>query len=345
LDNIVINTGILGQETDWMAGRGTSGLVSIIVPTYNRAQLLPDLLECLAVQSWHAKEIIIVDDGSTDHTKDVLTAWAASHADMDVSYIRISNSGPAAARNRGLQHARGEFIYFIDSDDMIFPTTLEDMILALRESGHGYCLARIQTTDINSVPVRFNFGGIPRFDKERIVLSAWMTHSAFYRRSVIKAAGAFNESLRVGEDSEFCWRVVATNDPCKILIKTIGVRRVHEYGHLSVGRTFKETFHHGIDAHLRFCEWALARNLLNKKLGRSITRNIFILSIRLGSQGDWDAVNRCHCVFDSIIQVDKIWPRIAIFLSRPRARGYFIVLLALLNIARVMRPSVIRSPG
>lgn len=95
--------------------------VSVIIPTYNRAQVLPRAVASVLAQSHSDLEVIVVDDGSSDETPGVLAALE----DPRVRCFRQTNQGVAAARNTGLQHARGDLISFLDSDDEWLPDKLE----------------------------------------------------------------------------------------------------------------------------------------------------------------------------------------------------------------------------
>ena len=86
-------------------------VVSIIIPTYNRADIVAQAIESARGQNYPNKQIIVVDDGSTDMTPDVVKKFG------DVEYVPQKNGGPAAARNTGLKHARANFIATLDSDD------------------------------------------------------------------------------------------------------------------------------------------------------------------------------------------------------------------------------------
>ena len=108
----------------FLAGPGTPGLVSVIVPCYNRADIVGETVDSLLRQTYPHLEIIAVDDGSTDNTRDVLAAYA----DDRVRYFYKPNGGLSAARNYGLARARGEFIAFLDSDDLWHDWKLEAQI-------------------------------------------------------------------------------------------------------------------------------------------------------------------------------------------------------------------------
>lgn len=111
-------------------------LVSIIIPCFNAERWLAETLESALAQTWPEKEIILVDDGSTDGS----LALARKFEPRGVVVITQSNAGAAAARNTGLVRARGEFIQFLDADDLLAPDKIEKQVRLLQERGTD-CLA------------------------------------------------------------------------------------------------------------------------------------------------------------------------------------------------------------
>ncbi len=102
-------------------------LVSAIIPTYNRARTIERAVNSVLGQSWQPMEVIVVDDGSTDQTTDIL----ARYGDR-IRLIRQKNQGPSAARNAGIMAARGEIISFLDSDDSWLPDKVERQVKLLQ---------------------------------------------------------------------------------------------------------------------------------------------------------------------------------------------------------------------
>jgi glycosyltransferase involved in cell wall biosynthesis len=98
-------------------------LVSVVIPTYNRAHYLPEAIDSVLAQSYPNVEIIVVDDGSTDHTAQVMERYIGK-----VTFQRKQNGGVASARNLGLQFAHGEFVAFLDSDDICLPQRIAAQI-------------------------------------------------------------------------------------------------------------------------------------------------------------------------------------------------------------------------
>ena len=103
--------------------------ISVIIPTYNSAVFLPEALQSVLSQTFLPQDVIVVDDGSTDDTEDVLEPFR-----RHIHYIRQENQGPAVARNRGIAEAKGDLIAFLDADDVWVPEKLERQVNVLIEN-------------------------------------------------------------------------------------------------------------------------------------------------------------------------------------------------------------------
>jgi glycosyltransferase involved in cell wall biosynthesis len=115
-----VSWGGTGAGNGW---RAEAGLVSVVIPCYNQARFLGEAIESVLSQSYRAFEVVVVDDGSTDNTSEVVARYAG--ADAGVRLIRQENRGLAGARNRGLAEAEGEYVVFLDSDDRLLPDALQ----------------------------------------------------------------------------------------------------------------------------------------------------------------------------------------------------------------------------
>lgn len=108
-------------------------LISVVLPVYNAGNLLKGMLQALAVQSLNDFEVLCINDGSTDCSRDILEKFAENDSRFKV--INQTNKGEAAARNTGLEKAAGKYVYFADNDDYLHPQTLEILYKVLVESG------------------------------------------------------------------------------------------------------------------------------------------------------------------------------------------------------------------
>jgi glycosyltransferase involved in cell wall biosynthesis len=129
-------------------------LVSVVVPAYNRAELLIGAMESVWQQTYRPIELIVVDDGSEDDTCARVMQWAGRHTDepdFDFHYLHQENSGANAARNLGIQNAIGELVAFIDSDDRWLPRKLEKQVpLFFKDPEVGAVYCGIGLVDLDS---------------------------------------------------------------------------------------------------------------------------------------------------------------------------------------------------
>ena len=131
--------------------------ISVIIPVYNVEQYLDDCLLRVTGQSYTDLQILLIDDGSTDKSGILCDSWAAR--DRRIQVIHTANKGLSSARNTGLQSADGDYISFIDSDDMIHPRFLERMVAALEETGADMTVCREQTFT-NDAPSGESFSSV-----------------------------------------------------------------------------------------------------------------------------------------------------------------------------------------
>jgi glycosyltransferase involved in cell wall biosynthesis len=188
-----------------------TGLVSVVVPVYNRAAMLRAAVASALAQTYRRVEVVIVDDGSTDDTPRAADELAQTHAEVRVLHQR--NGGPGPARTTGQLAARGEFIQFLDSDDALLPRKFELQVAGLRahpECGASYGWTRVMLEDGSllanpsrrtGVPIETMF---PAMLERRI----WETGTPLYRASLIAKAGPWLD-LRNEEDWEYDARIAS----------------------------------------------------------------------------------------------------------------------------------------
>lgn len=190
-------------------------LVSVIVPTYNRAHLIVFTLDSVFRQTYRPIEVLIVDDGSQDKTEEVVRDWAAQQCVGDerfsLEYVRQDNAGPSAARNTGLRECSGEFIQFLDSDDILHPEKLAKQVTAIQRNSVDFCVCNYRpfTHDPTVQGPVVDFYRRSHHIEEFPAQYPMDTPAPLYRREAILAAGAWDESMRAGEDFEYNFRLVA----------------------------------------------------------------------------------------------------------------------------------------
>jgi glycosyltransferase involved in cell wall biosynthesis len=182
-----------------------AGLVSIVIPCYNQAHFLHEAIESALAQTYSHREVLVVDDGSTDRTAEVAAAYAT------VRYIRQENLGLSAARNTGLKQSRGEYLVFLDADDRLLPKALEIGVDSLLEHPScaftsGYC--RIIAGDGSLLaerePRRVSSEHYLEFLRGNYI---WCPASVIYRRSTFDSVNGFDPSLAACEDYDLYLRI------------------------------------------------------------------------------------------------------------------------------------------
>lgn len=179
-------------------------MTSIIIPTYNRAHLISRAVESVLHQTLTAWELIIVDDGSTDNTNDVLKRYLL---DPRIKYIKKANSGAAESRNVGADHATQRYITFLDSDDEAEPRWLEKMLEAANEKDAAVVccgLTRFNGKgELIGTDMPYKLG--PIFEN----VEGRFTNGGVYlmRRELFQGFGGFDVALKSGQHTELALRL------------------------------------------------------------------------------------------------------------------------------------------
>jgi GT2 family glycosyltransferase len=178
-------------------------LVSTIIPVYNRAVFLGEAVESVLQQTYRPIEIVLVDDGSTDGTAEKVDEWALNYPNI-VRVIHQKNGGAGMAREAGRLMARGEYIQYLDSDDLLLPHKFSDQVHALENSpdcGIAYGISSLVNEDREVIEAVYKDTGLeyeylfPRL----LVLRWWNTHTPLFRRSVTDVIGPW-PAMRMSED-------------------------------------------------------------------------------------------------------------------------------------------------
>jgi len=183
---------------------------SIIIPTYNRAHLIAKAIESVINQTLSSWELIIVDDGSTDNTKEIVD----SYNDSRIRYIFQQNAERSAARNNGIKNSTGTYICFLDSDDYYLPNRLEEL--------HHEIVKRGNPTAFYYTGILYSRGGVisPRPElsntfikiQDFIVSAIIGTPQVCIRKSIV-AKENFNPLFNIGEDMELWLRISEIASP------------------------------------------------------------------------------------------------------------------------------------
>ncbi len=197
-----------------------SPLVSIIIPFYNAERYLTQTLRSAIAQTWENKEIILIDDGSTDGVLFKLNDYKSER----IKIFQQENKGAAAARNFGLTKAKGDFIQFLDADDLLSPNKIEKQVLALQDEPNKLAVCSTVHFPDDQDPLFFSPSAFEEkfiystSDPIQFIIKLWGGHDQNASMiqpnawltpiSLIKAAGKWNENLTVDDDGEYFARVI-----------------------------------------------------------------------------------------------------------------------------------------
>ena len=181
--------------------------ISVVIPTYNYSQFILDAVESVLAQDVRDLEIILVDDGSTDNTSDIIRPYTDR-----VKYINQANAGLSAARNTGISHSNGEFILFLDADDVLGPYSITSQVAYLERNPAAFvavCENKLfREKDNNGKPKPFGTWALFRrnLPVHLCYFNIAPPHAFLFRRQAIIETGWFDEQLTACEDYDFWLR-------------------------------------------------------------------------------------------------------------------------------------------
>lgn len=200
--------------------------VSVIIPAYNRAWILKEAIESVLKQDYNKFELIVVDDGSTDHTDEILNSYTLKSCGM-ITVIRQEHRGVSAARNAGVAASNGGLIAFLDSDDLWFPGKLTAQV----DFFHQNPLAMICQTEeiwvrngrrVNPGKKHKKYSGMI-FEKS-LLLCIVSPSAVMMRRSLFESIGGFDETLPACEDYDL-WLRISCNLPIYLIEQPLIIKR------------------------------------------------------------------------------------------------------------------------
>jgi glycosyltransferase involved in cell wall biosynthesis len=185
--------------------------ISVIIPNYNRAALIGATIENMLKQTLPPDEVIVVDDGSTDNSLNVIRSFGDR-----IHLIEQTNQGPGAARNRGLDAASGDYIQFMDSDDLVSLNKLEIQSLALQQSNADFAYCPWIRSIIQGNQIQFSglvMQGSPLPDWKSMLewhMGSWclVFQNCLFRRKSLETAGKYRTDLMIAEDGEYLVRIL-----------------------------------------------------------------------------------------------------------------------------------------
>lgn len=268
-----------------------SSLVSTIIPVYNRPQVLQEAVQSVLNQTYRPIEIIIVDDGSTDETLQITDKLAVDHPEI-IKVLHIPNSGPGMAREAGRLIAKGEFIQYLDSDDLLLHNKFTYQVSKLKKNPE---------CDVAYGKTRFNIVGETLTDEawkrtgEKIyymfpsfLLSRWWdTSTPLYRAALLKTVGSWLNLVNE-EDWEYDCRVASLGTKLCFVDEFVSETRIVNDGlHLSIaGSSCPKKLASRATAHSEIYKHAKTANIsVDTPEMQHFARALFLLSRQCGAAG------------------------------------------------------------
>jgi glycosyltransferase involved in cell wall biosynthesis len=197
-----------------------SPLVSCIVPVFNGERYIREALDSIFAQTYRPLEIIVADDGSTDRTSEIVATFKDT-----VLYLKQNNAGPATARNLGIRAASGDFIAFLDADDLWHREKLERQMARFQARPElEYCVAHAQNFWIAEMDAEAE-----KYQRHRISqpLPGYVTGTLLARRAIFDAVGLFNPALAHGDSTDWFLRAAERGAVMEVLDDVLLFRRLH----------------------------------------------------------------------------------------------------------------------
>lgn len=200
----------------------SSPLISVVIPTYNRAEPTIAAIESVLSQTYTPFEVLVIDDGSTDGSGELVAEFVRRQATQghDVRYLRKINEGSSSARNAGIEHARGDYIAFLDSDDTWLPEKLAVQMAAFGQLGTncGACYTDSCCFDASGTSTRTFAAFQRKFDADAGIDRDALGHIAqafcgfwvstlLARAEVIRQMGGFDRDIVFVEDRDLSFRL------------------------------------------------------------------------------------------------------------------------------------------
>lgn len=268
-------------------------LVSLVIPTFNRAGLLLELLQSVVAQEHRPVEVVVVDDGSTDDTRAAAEGFfegLPEECGLKLRYERLpARSGAQVARNRGVALAPGEAVMFVDSDDLLAP---EGGLAALAahlaaDPARAYAYGKVAVTAGVLQPEGWSGCVGEAFQDVPAELAGyhWHTMGALYRRSALGCVGPWNEALTGSQDWEYQARVKLALGAGDFLDVLVGYWRQHELGRIGA-TSFRPDY---VASVMKACDSILGHarraGKCDRRLEEKIARRLVVHAVEWGANG------------------------------------------------------------
>ena len=277
--------------------------MSVILPSFNREQVLIEAITSVYNQTYRPVELIVVDDGSTDNTCDVVAKWEAQYArkdkDFHFKYIFQKNQGAPAARNRGAMASCGEYLQFLDSDDLLHPDNVKHLVNTFKQTSCDYVVTGFDTfcsqcrKTVDSHIPNTSVDPLLLFCKNRLYANGLQYG---WKRDFIRQIGPWDTDLSVYQDYDFIIRAIIKSTNAQFIKEILAHARAGDSNpRISDVRESRSGYECYFSATKKFCDaiqpmnipWKAKKNLI-KKINKKALEIYFDypdLSLKIGRLG------------------------------------------------------------
>ncbi len=203
----------------------SNDLVSVIIPVYNGEHYIEQAIYSVINQTYKFLEIILIDDGSTDRSKNIIKSIQTEQVSRKINYFYQKNQGVAIARNQGISHSKGEYIAFLDQDDIWMPNKLSLQIKFLKDNPNiDFVLGKQKIFLEEGIPQPKWLR--PQYLTEEI--TAYLLGVLLTRKSIFRKIGCFDQTYKYGNDYDWFLKAIDKKLPYHILDEVILLKRIHD---------------------------------------------------------------------------------------------------------------------
>lgn len=219
--------------------------VSVVIPAYNASRSIADALDSIVNQtSPDIKEIIVVDDGSTDQTADIVKNYINNKTQLSINLIQTTNKGVSAARNTGIKNAAGDWIGLLDADDKWLPEKITEQVKIIKQHPEVSALG-CNRDSINKRQGKKVDDGLYKLNVYNQLWSYWpSTPTLLFKKNIITKIGLYDETRSHAEDGDFLLRIAKNYGVYYTVKSLVETADKPAYGHSGLSGNNK-SMHYG----------------------------------------------------------------------------------------------------
>jgi len=231
---------------------------SVVIPAYNAETFICKALDSVSRQTFNNYEIVVIDDGSTDNTANNIIKWSHEHPGVNLHFVKQENRGVACARNAGIKKSIGNYVAFLDADDIWMPNKLKNVQIFLDQhpSADLVCHDEWAETKDKINPYRINSGPYVKYRDFLFKRNCLLTSATVVKRDNLLNAGGFSEDMKLvdgAEDYDLWMRLLKNGCRIKYLHEILSIYRIHGNGLTSKTEKYYNAGLHVLNSH--FHEW------------------------------------------------------------------------------------------